>query len=81
MARPKNPLTSDKLRITITPQLREELEMLVQTGRYGMNVNEAIHRLISEAVAAAFEKGRVFLEQKRAVAELLESQSVRSKGK
>ena len=73
MPRPKNPVSSEQLRITITAQLREELEMLVMTGRFGMTVSEAIHRLLSDGVEAAFARGKQFMENKNVVASLVQS--------
>jgi hypothetical protein len=46
------------VRITLTPQLYEELELLVETGFYGATVNEAITRLISEGVRLAYLQGQ-----------------------
>ena len=81
MPRPKNLLPSDKLRITITPQLRRDLEVLVASGRFGMNINEAVHRLISYGVASAFREGREVLENRRAFGELLNLERARTSRK
>jgi hypothetical protein len=77
MPRPKNLVPSDKLRITITPPLRRDLEVLVESGRFGMNINEAIHRLISYGIAAAFREGREVMENKRAFGELVQQERAR----
>ncbi len=58
MPRPKNQLDTVQLRITLTSQLYEELELLVETGFYGASVNEAITRLISEGVRQAYLQGQ-----------------------
>ena len=81
MPRPKNPIRSDQLRITITPQLREQLESLVQTGLFGMNVNEAVHRLIAEGVKDAFLELREVAEGRRTWNEHIERTKGRSRGK
>ena len=81
MPRPKNPIRSDLLRLTITSELRSQLDQLVQTGRYGMNANDAAYQLISEAVDVAFAKVRTFLENRAAVGDMLARQGARSKSR
>lgn len=73
MPRPKNPLPSEELRIKITPELRRRLEKLVQTGRFGNNVNQTVGQLLPDAVEAAFAKVRTSLENESAVDDLLRS--------
>ena len=81
MARPRNQLATNKLRITITPQLVAELELLVETGYFGANVNDAVHRLISEGVRAAYAQGREVYAGRQAYAELVQSRGGSIKGK
>lgn len=70
MARPKNQIQTIQLRVTITPQLLEELELLVETGYFGASVNEAINRLISEGVRSAYSRGREVSEGRQAYGQL-----------
>ena len=79
MPRPKNPVPSEQLRITITPQLRDELELLVHTGRYGTTVSEAIHRLLTDAVDGAVARGKQFMENKAALAGMVRTASRQKK--
>ena len=81
MPRPKNPIRSDPIRLTITSELRSQLDPLVQTGRYRMNVNDAAYQLISEAVDVAFAKVRTFMENRAAVAGLLGRPAAGSKNR
>lgn len=71
MPRPRNQIETIQLRVTITPQLLQELELLVETGYFGANVNEAINRLISEGVRDAYLQGRGVSEGRRAYGELV----------
>ena len=73
MPRPKNQLATVQLRITITPQLLEELELLVETGYFGANVNEAINRLVSEGIRDAYRQGSQVAEGRRAYGEMIQS--------
>jgi hypothetical protein len=41
MARPENSLETAELRVSTNPILKEQLEQLVKTGRYGKNATEA----------------------------------------
>ena len=50
MARPKNTVPSVELRLAITPQLKEALERLAETGLYGLNPNDAAIRLIEQSL-------------------------------
>lgn len=50
MARPKNQLTSEELRVSASPELVAHLERLVSSGLYGKNPTEAAGRLIEDAL-------------------------------
>jgi hypothetical protein len=77
MARPKNQVTTEQLRITIPTPLLAELELLVETGYFGASVNDAINRLVSEGVRAVHAHGREVSEGRSAYGELIR----RRKGK
>lgn len=71
MPRPKNQLETVQLRVSIPPQLLKELELLVETGYFGANVNEAINRLVSEGVRTAYMHGSEIVEGRRAFGDLI----------
>jgi len=81
MARPKNQLETVQLRITLTPQLYEELELLVETGFYGASVNEAITRLISEGVRQAYLQGQEVVRGRQAFLEEVRRRRASSSGR
>ena len=51
MARPKNTVESQPLRLAVSPAIREALEKLAATGLFGSNPNEVALRLISDGIA------------------------------
>ena len=81
MPRPKNQVTSEKLRITIPSPLLRELELLVETGYFGASVNDAVNRLVSEGVRAAHAQGRQVCEGRAAYGEMIVDRRTRSRPK
>lgn len=57
MAKPRNPVRSEKFTITTTPRVRLYLEQLVATGLYGKNAAEAADRLLSRGIEALIKDG------------------------
>jgi 6-phosphogluconolactonase/glucosamine-6-phosphate isomerase/deaminase len=50
MAKPKNPVASEKLEITTTPQVIACLQAIALTGLYGKNKPEVADRLLSRGI-------------------------------
>jgi hypothetical protein len=46
MARPKNAVETEELKISTTPQVREVLDLLAKTGRFGKNASEVAEELM-----------------------------------
>ena len=57
MAKPRNPVESEKIIITTTPQVRLYLAALVAGGLYGKNTNEAAERLLAGAIQDRLRDG------------------------
>jgi hypothetical protein len=57
MAKPRNPVRSEKFTITTTPRVRLYLEKLVAMGLYGKNAPEAADRLLSRGIEALIRDG------------------------
>ena len=70
MARPENRLETEEKRIRFPKPLYAELEMLVDTGFFGATVNDAVIKLVSEAVRAAYAQGDVVAGGRSKYAEL-----------
>jgi hypothetical protein len=51
MARPKNTVESQPLRLAVSPAIRKALEKIAATGLFGSNPNEVALRLISDGVS------------------------------
>ncbi|HRQ88455.1 MAG TPA: hypothetical protein PLA50_06640 [Bacteroidia bacterium] len=50
MARPKNTAETVQITISTTPQVKELLELLSQTGFYGKNAADTAHALLKEKI-------------------------------
>jgi len=50
MARPKNTVKSQELRLAISPAIKTALEKIAATGLHGMNPNEVAIRLIEKGL-------------------------------
>jgi hypothetical protein len=59
MGKPRNPVQSEKLLITTTPQVRLYLEELAAGGLYGKNANEAAERLLAGAIEERIREGTI----------------------
>ena len=59
MAKRRNVIPSESLKVTTTPQVRELLNRLVETGLYGKNVPEAAGRLIERALEDRVNTGQL----------------------
>jgi len=59
MARPKNTLETTQITISTTPQVRELLERLTETGLYGKNAADTAQALLKERIRDLMEKGLV----------------------
>ena len=59
MAKRKNLLESQALRLSVSPEMHEDLEALVKAarGRYGKNAAEAAERLLAERLSAVAKEG------------------------
>lgn len=59
MAKHKNLLDSQPLRLSVSPEMHEDLESLVKAarGRYGKNAAEAAERLLSERLSEIVKEG------------------------
>lgn len=57
MAKPRNPVESEKITITTTPLVRMYLETLVAGGLYGKNAPEAAERLLAGAIEERIREG------------------------
>ena len=57
MAKPRNPVESEKILVTTTPYVRRYLEHLVAGGLYGKNVSEAAERLIARSIESLVREG------------------------
>ena len=51
MARPKNTVESQQLRLAVSPAIREALKKVAATGLFGSNPNEIALRLISDGIS------------------------------
>ena len=59
MARPKNTLETVQITISTTPQVRELLDRLTETGLYGKNAADTAQALLKERIRDLKEKGQV----------------------
>ena len=59
MARPKNTLETTQITISTTPQVRELLGRLTETGLYGKNAADTAQALLKERLRDLMEKGQV----------------------
>lgn len=50
MARPKNTAETVQITISTTPQVKELLELLSQSGFYGKNAADTAHALLKEKI-------------------------------
>lgn len=50
MARPKNTVPSEDLRLAVSPAMRTALEKIASTGLFGMNPNDVAVRLIERGL-------------------------------
>ena len=57
MPKPRNPIDSEKIRVTTTPTVRAYLEELVKGGLYGKNAAEAAERLIARGIESLINDG------------------------
>ncbi|MCP5540214.1 MAG: hypothetical protein H7A53_09690 [Akkermansiaceae bacterium] len=56
MARPKNTLDTIQVTISTTPQVKDLLERLTETGFYGKNAADTAHALLKEKLRELLEK-------------------------
>ena len=61
MAKPRNPVNTEKITIFTTPHVRAYLEALVSGGLYGKNAPEAAERLISRSIELLIRDGTLKL--------------------
>lgn len=59
MARQRNDLPTQELRVSTTPQVIELLRSLVTTGLYGKNPAEATERILAEKLRELIAEGAV----------------------
>jgi hypothetical protein len=59
MGRKENSLETVELRISTNPVLEQQLERLVNTGRYGKNTTEAAERLIAQEIGRLVAEGKL----------------------
>ena len=59
MARPKNTLETVQVTISTTPQVKQLLEQLTESGLYGKNAADTAHALLKERIRELMEKGHI----------------------
>jgi hypothetical protein len=59
MARQRNDLPTQELRVSTTPQVVELLRSLVSTGLFGKNPAEATERILAEKLRELIAEGAV----------------------
>ena len=57
MARAQNPVDTEALKISTTPEVRAELDRLVATGLFGKNRSEAAEQLLRERLRQLMLEG------------------------
>ncbi len=63
MPRQKNAISSVQLTVSVTETVREHLERMTETGRFGKNAAETANHLLIDAIRGYVEKGSPFLQQ------------------
>jgi len=59
MPRPKNTLETIQITISTTPQVKESLRQLTETGFYGKNAADTAHALLKERIRELLQQGQV----------------------
>ncbi len=59
MARPKNTLETIQITISTTPQVKESLQQLTETGFYGKNAADTAHALLKERIRELMQQGQM----------------------
>jgi len=59
MARPKNTLETIQITISTTPQVKESLQQLTETGFYGKNAADTANALLKERIRELLKQGQV----------------------
>ena len=59
MARKRNAIETEPLKVSVTPQIHAYLEQLLPTGLYGKTKTEAAHFLLSRALDDMLAAGRL----------------------